>query len=591
VSSTAPHQAIYRRWRAQTFGQIVGQQAVVETLRNGVRSGRTSHAYLFVGPRGTGKTSMARILAKAINCTDLRDGEPCDVCPACVAIREGRALDVSEMDAASNNTVSDMRELLPRVFTTPSDLRRKVFIIDEVQRITQGWDVLLKTLEEPPDHVVFIFCTTDSSSIRPAVLSRVQRFDFRRMTVAEISGKLRTILEGDGRTAEPEAIELISRLAAGGMRDAESMLDQLLATDAGPLTADRVRDVLGLVDEETVEAFLAALVRGDAIVGIDILDGLEERGRDLRAFAEQAIERLRIALVASLGRGSPSGLAAAGPEALGAAARRLASIDPLHQGPGGLRLQLELAFLAPPPAAPQAWPAFPPTIDRPAVGPPQVAAQQPPTPDAASTPGRVAASAPSPGELPVPAQRPNAGSGAAQQSSATEPDPPAAHASARPALESRPPAQPSRTVPQASGRTEPAETPGSDVPVASAALRTRTGPTLALLLERWAEVVEVVSKSPVTKPLIVACRPVSVDGAVVTLGFPEAQSFFKDVAERRKSILEDGVSRVLGIPVAVRCVAANVEVSPLPEDPDGTRLLTEFKRIYGDDVVDVGDVG
>jgi len=159
-----------------------------------------------------------RILAKALNCSDLREGEPCDACPSCVAIREGRALDVSEMDAASNNRVDDMRELLPRIFTAPSDLRYKVFIIDEVQRIKEGWDVLLKTLEEPPDHVVFIFCTTDSNGIRPAVLSRVQRFDFRRMTVQEISGKLRTILEGDGRTAEPEAIDLIARLAAGGMR-------------------------------------------------------------------------------------------------------------------------------------------------------------------------------------------------------------------------------------------------------------------------------------------------------------------------------------------------------------------------------------
>ena len=364
MSSTAPHQAIYRRWRAQTFGQIVGQQAVVETLRNGVRSGRTSHAYLFVGPRGTGKTSLARILAKALNCPNLHDGEPCDVCPSCVAIREGRALDVDEFDAASNNTVGDMRELLPRVFTAPSDLTRKVFIVDEVQRITQGWDVLLKTLEEPPDHVVFIFCTTDSSQIRPAVLSRVQRFDFRRLTVSEIAGKLRKILEGDGRAAEPEATELIARLAAGGMRDAESMLDQLLATDTGALTAERVREVLGLVEEETVEAFLDALVRGDAVAGIELLDGLEERGRDLRAFAEQAIERLRAALVASLGRGTPAGLAAAGPEALGAAARRLASIDPTHQGPGGLRLKLELTFLAPPEAQPGLRPSFAASMER-----------------------------------------------------------------------------------------------------------------------------------------------------------------------------------------------------------------------------------
>jgi DNA polymerase-3 subunit gamma/tau len=324
VISTGQHQAIYRRWRSQTFGQIVGQQAVVETLRNAVRSGRTAHAYLFVGPRGTGKTSMARILAKALNCSSLRDGEPCDECPACVAIREGRALDVSEMDAASNNRVDDMRELLPRIYTGASDLTVKVFIVDEVQRIREGWDVLLKTLEEPPDNVVFIFCTTDSTQIRPAVISRVQRFDFRRLTVGEIGGMLKTILAADGRTAEPEAIDLIARLAAGGMRDAESMLDQLLGTDTGALTADHVRDVLGLVEEETVEAFLDALVRGEAVAGIELLDGLEERGRDLRAFTEQAIEGLRLALLSSLGHGTPSGLASAGSGALSAVARRLA---------------------------------------------------------------------------------------------------------------------------------------------------------------------------------------------------------------------------------------------------------------------------
>lgn len=559
---TAPHQAIYRRWRAQTFGQIVGQGAVVETVRNGVRSGRTSHAYLFVGPRGTGKTSMARILAKALNCSDLRDGDPCDVCPSCVAIREGRALDVQEFDAASNNTVGDMRELLPRVFTAPSDLRRKVFIIDEVQRITAGWDVLLKTLEEPPDHAVFVFCTTDASGIRPAVLSRVQRFDFRRMTVSEISGKLRTILEGDGRTAEPEAIDLIARLAAGGMRDAESMLDQLLATDSGTLTADRVREVLGLVEEETIEAFLGALVSGEPVAGIELLDGLEERGRDLRAFTEQAIERLRMALVASLGRGNPGGLAAAGPTTLAAAARRLASIDPGHPGPGGLRLQLELALLAP--QAPSAAPALPPfpSVEKRAPGAPTP--KGPASTAAPSRPVEPPADSPAPAK---PSPAPSSTPASAGKASAR---------TAKPAPEPAP-----EPVP------EPVPEPATPQP---AAARPRTGPTLQLLLERWAEIVEVVSKSPPTKPLILACRPVSVEDGVVILGFPEAQSFFKDVAERRRAVLEDGVSRVLGMPVSVRCVAANVEVSPMPADPDSSRLMTEFRRIYGDDVVDVGEV-
>jgi DNA polymerase-3 subunit gamma/tau len=566
--STTPHQAIYRRWRAQTFEQIVGQEAVVETLRNGVRSGRTSHAYLFVGPRGTGKTSLARILAKAINCTDLHDGEPCDVCPSCVAIREGRALDVQEFDAASNNTVGDMRELLPRVFTAPSDLRRKVFIIDEVQRISQGWDVLLKTLEEPPDHAVFVFCTTDSSGIRPAVLSRVQRFDFRRLTVPEITGKLQMILNADGRTAEPAAIDLVARLAAGGMRDAESMLDQLLATDSGTLTADKVREVLGLVDEETIEAFLVALVSGEAIAGIEILDGLEEHGRDLRAFTEQAIERLRAALVVSLGRGSPSGLAASGPATLSGAARRLASIDPTRSGPGGLRLQLELALLASLEARAVALPAFPePPADH--AGP--AATQATAVRSVAPAPEKPRAVVPQPASEPDPGQMPRAAA-------------PAPKASAQPTPSAPPSPRPAAATPPAPATSAPAPVPAAQQP------KTRTGPTLQTLLERWAEIVEVISKSPPTKPLIVACRPVGVEGSVVTLGFPEAQSFFKDVAERRKAILEDGVSRVLGMPVSVRCVAANVEVSPLPADPDSARLLNEFRRIYGDDVVDVKDV-
>ena len=569
MTSTPPHQAIYRRWRAQTFDQIIGQGAVVETLRNGVRSGRTSHAYLFVGPRGTGKTSLARILAKALNCQSLRDGEPCDVCPSCVAIREGRALDVQEFDAASNNTVGDMRDLLPRVFTAPSDLSRKVFIIDEVQRITQGWDVLLKTLEEPPDHAVFIFCTTDSSGIRPAVLSRVQRFDFRRLTVAEIAGKLRTILEADGRTAEPEAIDLIARLAAGGMRDAESMLDQLLSTDSGTLTADRVREVLGLVDEETIDTFLVALVSGDAVAGIELLDGMEERGRDLRAFIEQAVERLRAALVASLGRGTPGGVASAGPATLAAVARRLATIDPAHPGPGGLRLQLELALLAP--------------VEIKAAG-------LPPFPDAESPRGVSPSGGVTRVAVPVvtrePAARPVSGTPSRLEPTAqpqhSRPAA-AARAAAKPDLNAKPAPSPATR----GAAIESPVAPASEVPPAA---QTRTGPTLQTLLERWAEIVEVISKSPPTRPLIVACRPVGVEGSVVTLGFPESQSFFKDVAERRRAILEDGVSRVLGIPVSVRCVAANVEVSPLPADPDSARLLTEFRRIYGDDVVDVSDV-
>src|SRR5439155_8685564 len=212
--------------RAQTIAQIVGQEAVVETLRNAVRTDRVAHAILFVGPRGTGKTSLARIVAKALNCTNLKDGDPCDACPSCVAIREGRALDLVEIDAASNRGIDAVRELRERIHYAPTDLRRKVYILDEAHQITRdAWNALLKSLEEPPEFVTFMFASTHPQEFPPAILSRLQRFDVRRLSVEEIEGKLARILAADGREADPEAIAVVAGLAAGGMRDAESILD------------------------------------------------------------------------------------------------------------------------------------------------------------------------------------------------------------------------------------------------------------------------------------------------------------------------------------------------------------------------------
>ncbi|MEO7664876.1 MAG: DNA polymerase III subunit gamma/tau, partial [Candidatus Limnocylindrales bacterium] len=342
VTETVPHQAIYRRWRAQTFSQIVGQEAVVETLRNSVRTGRVSHAILFVGPRGTGKTSLARILAKAVNCTNLQDGDPCDACPSCVAIREGRAMDLIEIDAASNRGIDAIRELRERINYAPADLKRKVYILDEAHQITKdAWNALLKSLEEPPEFVIFMFASTHPQEFPPAILSRLQRFDVRKLATAEIEGKLRRILDADGRAAEPEALALIARLAAGGMRDAESMLDQLLSSASERLDEATVRDLLGLADAETIRQYVDALVASDLVAGVQLLDGLEARGRDLRGFLDQVIEAVRGGLIGGL---PGAGGVPHSQSELVAVVRRLAAIDPSRAGIGGLRLQLELVL-------------------------------------------------------------------------------------------------------------------------------------------------------------------------------------------------------------------------------------------------------
>ncbi len=382
-----PHQALYRRWRAQTFSEIVGQEAVVTTLRNAVLTGQVSHALLFTGPRGTGKTSLARIVAKAVNCLELQpNADPCDRCQSCTSIREGTTLDVIEIDAASNRGIDNVRELRERINYPPGDLRRKVYILDEAHQITKdAWNALLKSLEEPPDFVLFMFASTHPQGFPPAILSRLQRYDVRRLTVPEITGKLQRILAADGREADPEAVAVIAGLAAGGMRDAESILDQLLASTADRITADAVRDLLGLADGELVDAFTIALTTGDAASGILQLDQLEERGRDLRAFLDQAVDALRARLLADLASGTGTD------PAVTAAARRLASIDPTRLGPGGLRLQLELALLEAAPATPRA---------------PAAAATRKPVPVPASAPGRTTA-APAPlAEPPVPVPEP-----------------------------------------------------------------------------------------------------------------------------------------------------------------------------------------
>jgi DNA polymerase-3 subunit gamma/tau len=559
LTAGTPHQALYRRWRAQTFSEIVGQEAVVTTLRNAVLTGRVAHAILFTGPRGTGKTSLARILAKAVNCLDLRaNGDPCDRCDHCVAIREGTTLDVSEIDAASNRGIEDIKGLRAGMAYAPSQLRRKVYILDEAHQITKdGWNALLKSLEEPPDFVVFMFASTHPQDFPPAILSRVQRFDVRRLTVAEITGKLDRILAADGREADAEAVRLIARLAAGGMRDAESILDQLLSSSGGPVEAEAVRDLLGLADGETVRAFLVALVGGDAASGIGALDALEDRGRDLRVFLDQAVDTLRERMLEDVAANRPV------EPAVVAVARRLASIDPTRLGSGGLRLQLELALLEPP-GAPS-----PVAIAASASSAPVAL---PAAPAASSSRG---ASRPRP-DADTPA-------GVHRRAVANPPDAPAA------AIPGPSPAAPAAEPAADPSRSKPREPRSSTVETAAAAAS--AGDDLERLRHGWVEVVAIIGASPVIRPLIIECRPIAVEANMVTLGFPEEKTFLKEALERRRAQLEGGLGTFLGHPVGVRCVATNLELlPPLPSDVDETRILEEANRIFGDDLVDVPEV-
>ncbi len=557
MTAATHHQALYRRWRAQTFSEIVGQEAVVATLRNAVATGHVAHAILFTGPRGTGKTSLARILAKAINCEDLQpNADPCDRCPSCVAIREGRALDLVEIDAASNRGIEAVRELRDRLAYTPTDLRRKVYILDEAHQITRdAWNALLKSLEEPPEFVTFMFASTHPQEFPPAILSRLQRFDVRRLTVPEITGKLERILAADGREADPEAVALVARLAAGGMRDAESILDQLLASTGGRIEAEAVRDLLGLADGESVDGFVAALADGDAARGIALLDGLEDRGRDLRVFLDQVVDAIRERLLAGLASASP------GDAALLHAARTLGAIDPTRLGPGGLRLQLEIALLDAGPAIPTAGAGSP----RPVAAAP-VPAPAAPAPVAATRPSRAPArpSAQAPAEVAAPAAATPATDDAPSAGEAVVPTPPD----------------------EAAGPA-PSASPGDDAHSEAAGATDDLG----RLRRGWAEVVTLVSKSPPLKPLIESCRPVGVEGAMVTLGFPEEKDFLREAAERKRSGIEAGIGQYLGHPVGVRCVVSNLDLlPPLPDDTDAAHILAEARRIFAEDLADVGEV-
>ncbi|MFZ1412986.1 MAG: DNA polymerase III subunit gamma/tau, partial [Defluviicoccus sp.] len=296
LGQTQPYRVLARKYRPATFAQLIGQEAMVRTLGNALRSGRLAHAYMLSGVRGVGKTTTARIIARALNCVGL-DGaggptpEPCGVCTHCVAIAQDRHLDVIEMDAASRTKVEEIRELLDGVPYRPTSARYKVYIVDEVHMLsTHSFNALLKTLEEPPEHVKFIFATTEIRKVPVTVLSRCQRFDLRRVDTAEIARHLQRVATAETVSASEGALNLIARAADGSVRDGLSLLDQAIALGAGQIDETVVREMLGLVDRTVVFDLFDALMQGEVACALEILGGRYAAGADPAAVLEDLLE-------------------------------------------------------------------------------------------------------------------------------------------------------------------------------------------------------------------------------------------------------------------------------------------------------------
>ena len=292
------HVALPLKYRPMTFADVVGQEHVVRTLRHAIESGRVANAYLFIGPRGIGKTTLSRIFAKALNCTSPKGVEPCGECDNCKQIAAGRSLDVTELDAASHNKVEDVRPIIEAVQFKPTTSKYKIFIIDECHMLTpSAWNALLKTLEEPPPYVKFVFATTEGDKVLATIVSRCQRFDLRRIQTHQIAARLQYICGKEGITADQDALLAIARGAEGGMRDALSSLDQLIAFKGNTITEEDALSVFGLVSRKALEDLAGAILKGDAAAILQSVEAFDSAGKNMRRLAGELLRHFRNLIV------------------------------------------------------------------------------------------------------------------------------------------------------------------------------------------------------------------------------------------------------------------------------------------------------
>jgi len=541
-------EVLYRKWRPRRFADVVGQEPVSTTLRHAVAAGTPAHAYLFTGPRGTGKTSTGRILAKAVNCEHPVEGEPDQTCASCVTYDEGRSLDLIELDAASNRGIDEIRDLRESAGYSPTAGRYKIYLIDEVHMLTDAaFNALLKTLEEPPPHVIFVLATTEPYRIPATILSRCQRFDLRLIPVATIIGLLETIGSGEGFTVAPGGYDLIARQATGSARDAVNLLDQLVAYHGTDLSLDDVRAGLGLVIDDRAADLARAAISRDLKSGLSLLAAARDDGVEVRSFIKSVVEVLRSVLLLKAGAGDQlplsdaqredlEGLAVSATVAdIAAALEALGEIDFAGDAYDSLPAEIAFATLAtglrdraaaPVPAPPPAAPA------------PRVPVQRTPTRPAAPPPeARPARPAPAPGTPPPPAADP-------------APEQPFA-------------------PPDAAGVSE----------------------DLARVRERWEEVVAAAQRiDKRTEKMVGALLressrafPKDVAGGVLQLGFLFPGQ--RDSAAKILDVLQRAIAEVLGVPMTVVGVhwpeLANAGTAAAPKRPAAKSHLVEEALKHG----------